>query len=517
MNTGVVEPVPGADLRWQWDGFLPRSYLFSLEALDRRPPNLREMPVPVGHLFISPDYDCHVRSTNSSFIALIGYCIDLDRPGDDEDAVASTLLDHATRDGIDAMLARTDDLFGRFAVICHIRGTWHVFGDANATRTIYFAEDRPMIASHSTMLGDLIGQAPRMELFRHYWCALPGNASPVPRVRVLPANFVLDPASQTMRRFWPRAPRHERSVADTVDELDALLVKAADATLARWKPALSLTSGVDSRLTLSIYQNAPDLFVFTYDRHQGDKVDVEGARRVCERLGITHHRLPLVDRRRAEPAYRLIESIVDCSFDKNVAPILLETFQARQDFVHVRSSLTGVGKAFWRYHPNMPTEFDPSSWVQVSLSKSAAHLPGRAEAATYLVAEMRRFFGAVGYDRVDWRSPEIMGYDVWDLVYMEHRMSTWHAQTLSGADMASETSILFNCRRVVDLMVSVPLADRRRAALFRTITARRCPQLADIAINPRPRRTFGQLAAAAYRQLKRRTGVVRAIETRVKH
>lgn len=83
--------------------------------------------------------------------------------------------------------------------------------------------------------------------------------------------------------------------------------------------------------------------------------------------------------------------------------------------------------------------------------------------------------------------------------------------------MASETSILFNTRRVADLLLSVPLADRRRAALFHAVTARHCPQLADIAINPRPRRTFGQLAAAAYRQLKRRTGVVRAIESRVKH
>jgi hypothetical protein len=202
MNTRLADPIPDATLRWQWDGFLPRSYLFSLEPLDRKPPNLREIPVPSGHLFISPDYDCYVQRSNISFIVLIGYCFDPDRPGDNEAAIASALLQHATHDGIDAMLARTDDLFGRFAAICHIDGSWHVFGDACATRTIYFAEERPMIASHSTMLGDLIGQAPRMEMFRHYWCALPGNASPVPGVRVLPANFVLDPARQTMRRFF---------------------------------------------------------------------------------------------------------------------------------------------------------------------------------------------------------------------------------------------------------------------------------------------------------------------------
>jgi hypothetical protein len=96
-------------------------------------------------------------------------------------------------------------------------------------------------------------------------------------------------------------------------------------------------------------------------------------------------------------------------------------------------------------------------------------------------------------------------------------MSTWHAQALSGSDMAFDTSILFNSRRLLELMMSVPLQDRRKATLFRRIIARRFPQIADVPVNPRPRRAFGQLAAAAYRHLKRRTGFVRAIETKFKH
>jgi hypothetical protein len=128
---------------------------------------------------------------------------------------------------------------------------------------------------------------------------------------------------------------------------------------------------------------------------------------------------------------------------------------------------------------------------------------------------MTRFFATVGYDSIDPHAPQIMGYDVWDLVYMEHRMSTWHAQALSGSDMAFDTSILFNSRRALDLLMSVPLADRRHGTIFRTIIAHRCPQIADIPINPRPRRTLRQLAAAAYRQLKRRAGFVRAMDARL--
>ena len=73
----------------------------------------------------------------------------------------------------------------------------------------------------------------------------------------------------------------------------------------------------------------------------------------------------------------------------------------------------------------MPTKLDPSNWADVSLSQSTANFPRRAEAGKYLQEEMLRFFHTVGYDSVDPRSPEIMGYDVWDLAYIEYRMSTW--------------------------------------------------------------------------------------------
>jgi hypothetical protein len=517
LSDRANEPV-GRDVRWNWSGFLPRSYLFSVEKLQRDPSNLRRVATPVGHLFVSPDYSCHVQNTGDSFVGLVGYCIDLGRPGANESDIVSSLLQRACKGGIDAMLAGTDELFGRFVVVCHIDGQWRVFPDACATRTIYFAEDRPAIASHSTMLGGLVEATPRVEVFRHYWCALPGNASPVPGVRVLPASFVLDPVTRTTRRFWPRAQRQERAVVDVIDEVDSLLRKSAEATAARWKPALSLTAGLDSRLTLSLYHDLPDIVAFTYDRDQQDKIDVDVASRLCERLGIEHRRLLPVDRHRGEKAYQLIEAIPDCTFDRNVAPIYLSGFQdSNNQVIHVRSSLAEVGRAFWRYHPGMPTTMHSSNWIQVSLAKSTADLPRRQEATLLLQEEMKRFFATVGYDSVDPHAPQIMGYDVWDLVYMEHRMSTWHAQALSGSDMAFDTSIPFNSRRVLDLLMSVPLADRRNGTLFRRIIARRCPQIADIPVNPRPRRTFSQLAAGAYRQLKRRAGFVRVMEARLRH
>lgn len=513
-----VEPIGGVEGRRRWVGFLPRSYLFSVERIGSKPAGLRPIKLPAGHLFVSSDHPCHVECADTAFVVLIGHCIDLGDPSSNEAAIARSLLRRVLQQGIDAMLAGTDDLFGRFAAICHVGGHWHVFGDACATRTIYFAEGTPAIASHSTMLGDLIGAAPRLELFRHYWCALPGNASPVEGVRILPANFVLDLGKRQMRRFWPRTERIERSASEAVDEVEALLGKAAEAVAARWKPALSLTAGLDSRLSLSVYHGARDLMTFTYDRGQQDAVDVAIARQLSARLGIEHRRLRSVERSEARRAYELIEHTHDCPIDKAIAPICVRGFQdSGNAVIHVRSSLAEIARAFWRNHPGMATRIDPSNWIHVAMARSSVDLPRRAQAVDYMRDEMRRFFTAVGYDSVDPRAPEIMGYDVWDLAYMEHRMSTWHGPALLAYDTCFDTSILFNFRRVLEPLLSVPQPARRKATLFRAIIERRCPQIADIPVNPRPRRTFGQIASGAYRQLKRRATFLRAVEARIGH
>ena len=374
-----IEPIDCAEVRWRWDGFLPRSYLFSLAEVESKPTGLQSVPLPRGRLFISPDYECHVDCAGSSYVVLIGHCLDLAHPDCGEPEIARSLLRCAVEHGIDAMLSRTDDLFGRFGLICHVGDRCHVVGDACGTRTIYFAEDRPAVASHSTLLGELIGVAPRRDMFRHYWCALPGNASPVEGVRILPANFVLALGDRTMRRFWPRTSRCERATSEVIDEAEALLTRVAQATAARWRPALSLTAGLDSRLSLSIYSGLPDLVTFTYDRGVQDTVDADTASRLSKRLGIAHRRLPLVEPHNAPAAYQVQRLISDCPINTNLGPICLNGFRdGNNAFIHVRSSLAEIGRSFWRNHPGMPTTFDPSNWTLVSLSKATAALPPRA-------------------------------------------------------------------------------------------------------------------------------------------
>lgn len=150
---------------WAQGEFLPRSFFFSAAPLPRAPAGLQEVKLsegmPGGALFVSPDYTCRVAEAGTTLVALIGHCIDLRRPNDDEALLARWLAELVEHSGLDAMLADADDLVGRFAIICRAGERWHAFNDACATRSICYAEDRPAIASHAMILGELIGEQPR--------------------------------------------------------------------------------------------------------------------------------------------------------------------------------------------------------------------------------------------------------------------------------------------------------------------------------------------------------------------
>ncbi|WP_046868959.1 hypothetical protein [Microvirga massiliensis] len=473
---------------------------------------MNDVSVPLGHLQISPDYRCHIAAAEASFLVLIGHCIDLQTPHVSESEIACTLLHTALQGGIEMMLTSSDHLVGRYTAICYAHGKWTVFNDACATRSTYFAEDLSIIASHSTILGEILDREPRTQLFRHYRYSLPGNASPVPRVRVLPANFALDLSSGRLTRFWPREERVERSVEELIDPLERVLVGTADAIASRWTPAVSLTAGIDSRTSLAAFRHIPSTVPFTYDRDAIDAVDVKVAGELCRSLGFEHRRLSVVGREEAPSIYAAVEAMPDYKHFDEASAIYVKAFSGH-NYVHVRSNLAEIGRAFWRKHPVMPTRFSASNWIDIATHQHRRSEPLRQEAVQYMLHEMEAFLDLAGYNVSDPANPLLLGYDGWDLVYWEHRMSTWHAQVLLGSDFAFDTNIIFNSRRALSLLLAAPLKDRIKASLFHEFTNRRCPEIRNIPINPRATpRSLEDLVLGAYRRIRRRVPVLRSLD-----
>jgi hypothetical protein len=65
IEKGSLESPGQSEIRWRWEGFIPRSFVFSLD-LWRDLSGLLEVPLPLGRLAVSPDYHSHVRRQDPS-------------------------------------------------------------------------------------------------------------------------------------------------------------------------------------------------------------------------------------------------------------------------------------------------------------------------------------------------------------------------------------------------------------------------------------------------------------------
>lgn len=458
---------------------LARAYAFSTDPLPADFP-LPSHDVGFGHLAISPGYGWARIVVNGRHVMLIGHCVDLDNPSLDESAIARKLVEAAS------VPEATFQLLGRFVAIDHRDGRTRVCGDATSMRTIYYAEDRPVIASHSTLIGGLIGEKPRADVYRFYRFGLPGNLSPTPRVRVLPANFVLDLADRRPRRFWPGPDqqRRERSVDEVYPEIERLLLDSAAAITQRAEPIVSLTAGIDSRVTLAALRAYPATRTFTYDRGLEDATDLRVARLLAGKVGLAHDTLRMRRGDRRPGASAETVAMVDYHHDVRLPGLYARAFGGRP-VIHVRSNLLEIGRSFWRKKLGDQPSLDGANWRQANLYHPVP-LPEYQQAAKAFEEEMPRFFDLMGYDLSDPSAPELHGYDAWDLFYWEHRMPTWHSQLVLGTDAVFETTVLFNSRAFLAALLDVPLGDRKAATLMHRFIAAHAPEIVGIPVNPGP-------------------------------
>ena len=90
------------------------------------------------------------------------------------------------------------------------------------------------------------------------------------------------------------------------------------------------------------------------------------------------------------------------------------------------------------------------------------------------------YMRATGFGRAQRR------YDPADLFYWEHRSGMWLNAHLTESDIAFDTFILVNSRRVYRLLLSAPLRDRINGTVFLELIRRAWPEVLDVPVNGEP-------------------------------
>ena len=225
-----------------------------------------------------------------SEILVLGLTWDVRHAEDSTSRFVQRLADSLARSEAE-FFEEIDFAGGRF-VLAYRRadGQQFLLTDAVGMKSTFYYRGRDKIISSSPQL--LLENAPDAEKRPEIplkW-GYPGRCSPVRDAFLLTPNTKLDLADFGVHRFWPRAPIPRRSLEEATDLVEAYLKGAVQFLSANKKPLCSLTGGIDSRVTLSLFKTSPGVRYFNYLRvnteNTSDVLDREFVLGMKERFGL---------------------------------------------------------------------------------------------------------------------------------------------------------------------------------------------------------------------------------------
>ena len=408
-------------------------------------------------------------------VAILGSVLDTDIWSDDADRLARNAAVALLRSET-ALLEMVDAWAGRFLLIFESRGKVRILTDACAMRSAYYSFSRGfVIASHVRLAAKAVGAGPS-ELMRQAhkdprWQfgegRFPGHATPFEEVWVLTPNTLIEVAEERVRRFFPREPLAEISAEDAAEAVAPILRRTVSEICAHNSVAVSLTGGLDSRVTLAAARERAsevEFFTYVHPRQEQHRADGALAREMAGALGLRHRLLDLGGEK--GPAWEAFKRALTRSVHTKHLPDAAFAYYkafAGTD-VHLRSNLGEIGRRYYRKHRVIVNKnMSARTMADIFKPKPMSDNPS-------VLALFRRY-----YETVEFRG--IRNYDPYDMLYWEHRMSSWHTPIVLQADSAFETLIVFNNRRVLVPLLGVPLPDRRTSKAFKRTIELLWPEL----------------------------------------
>lgn len=380
-------------------------------------------------------------------------------------AIAAVMAKYSS--SMEGFYDELDELSGRFVLfVFNNDGRLEVFSDSCSSLPVnYFLSLNGLVlSSHACLIRDSLGlsvgivtkELSRTRFYNFGIRHCPADLTEVEGVRLLTPNLYLTYkyGSFIINRVFPRSCRYEWNVEEVVAEVSRVLLRAVDCLVQFDKPIhCALSGGVDSRMTLAAAVNQRDKFhFFTFAGEGNASRDLLCTKELSQRLPMSFEEIHLsrdqpTDEFRSRYHYLQGETRV---------PNVQETFARHQHFgvndaFEVRSSISEVARNFMRrkFHVDaLPLTAD----AMVPLYK---RVPFSRKWHKMILQEFESWMALSNFKDI-----EFYGYDWLDFYYWEFRVGTWQALVLQDADYYTNPTVLFNNRKLLNLMLST--AERYR-------------------------------------------------------
>jgi hypothetical protein len=411
-------------------------------------------------------------------VVALGVLFDVRDPESDPQATVASLA--ASLAGSEsAFLDELAWLNGRHAIF-YRRGDGRSFvlGDAAGIRSIFrYSRERRIIASHVNLVVANAAEAEPGPVLP-YRFGYAGLRTPRRHVFFVTPNTKLDLGNFRIERFWPTAPIPQGTLQDAAGDAAALMAGAFAWIAGHYHPVISVTAGIDSRTTLAVSRGSASRY-YTYYRNGNESSDAldRDFGLLLQRSGLVRHTVLEVS---ATPARK---AEIAALWQNTFYPHLFKATSAHVDAfggdplaIHVRSNLSEIARQFYAYRRGE----NPPAGTPEELARLWQPLYESDPAWPIIVDAFAEFIVTTGFTAC---APMI---DLPTLFYWEHRMGIWHSQVVMSTDLAFDTVSLYNCRRLLEVLLSVPPDLQRKGTVLKEIIRRLWPALASFPINGKP-------------------------------
>ncbi|GFZ91313.1 hypothetical protein GCM10010978_32450 [Compostibacillus humi] len=337
-----------------------------------------------------------------------------------------------------------------------------IFNDMASLRTVFYHENYMIIGSHDSLINEALNNKLK-QVYTHPNEISFSNLTRYESVRKLIPNMSLEINSGKLERYYPLSAFESKPKAEIKEEIISYLnetVKWIESST--YKPLLSLTGGGDSRMSLAALKPIIDkIETFTYLKNTSNENDF--VKRTFENdekivTDIVHnlnlnHKFFSISTKTNTKLKNVIKQNVFSNHNLNLAIDYLNRYGG-QGFLHIRSTaLFNVGKYIFPKETLKVQKWDIKNIAYYL--KKWTNIKDDQENEQCLS-------NLIKYAQLD----NFYNHNPLELLFLSYRLIQWHSGVVGESDIAFNTMLLLNSRKVVDLMLSYPAEDRYNNELF---------------------------------------------------